>query len=317
VEAWRFGIRVPGHAQLMNALTWMSHLQNLRRVAREHRIDLYLRPPVSQYRLLDYRLMDRIVREAGRYAFVAVSDWQRKAFGAGGVGGALGGLTGGGALGGSAPLDVTGSGGLGMGSALASVGGLAARSRSIACMTQLQAKQTAASGDDDDSEGVAGGIEEIPAPLLLQRAATLPLTVLTHDTAVAVHEQQQAGRADHGAGTLGAQHAIPQSALYAGQRPDSPDDAASIATQVGAPNSSTGEDEEVSSPLLPVSRDEPGSGSQGPQPVSFAGWAANGEPEVELSLGQLTKMMSGMDDASFKYLEHIQLDLSEDDLPFC
>lgn len=78
VPRWRFGIRIPGHAQLINALTWMAHTQNLSRLAQEgHHIDLYLRPPVTQYRLLDYHLIDRIVREATRYAFVAIVDWQR------------------------------------------------------------------------------------------------------------------------------------------------------------------------------------------------------------------------------------------------
>jgi len=52
----------------VNALTWMSHSQTLRRVSREYVIDLYLRPPVSRFRLMDFHLMDRIVRDANRQA---------------------------------------------------------------------------------------------------------------------------------------------------------------------------------------------------------------------------------------------------------
>jgi hypothetical protein len=46
--------------------------QNLRRVAREHPIDLYLQPPVTKFRLLDYHLMDRIVRDSNRCAAIAL-----------------------------------------------------------------------------------------------------------------------------------------------------------------------------------------------------------------------------------------------------
>lgn len=63
---YRFNIKVPRYNQIVNALTWMSHSQNLRRVAREHPIDLYLQPPVTRFRLLDYHLMDRIVRDSNR-----------------------------------------------------------------------------------------------------------------------------------------------------------------------------------------------------------------------------------------------------------
>lgn len=44
----------------------MSHSQTLRRVSQEYVIDLYLRPPVSRFRLMDFHLMDRIVRDANR-----------------------------------------------------------------------------------------------------------------------------------------------------------------------------------------------------------------------------------------------------------
>ncbi len=62
----RYNIKMPRYNQIVNALTWMSHSQNLRRVAREHPIDLYLQPPVTRFRLLDYHLMDRIVRDSNR-----------------------------------------------------------------------------------------------------------------------------------------------------------------------------------------------------------------------------------------------------------
>lgn len=64
--AYRFGIKLPRYQQIVNALTWMSHSQTLRRVSQEYVIDLYLRPPVSRFRLMDYHLMDRIVRDANR-----------------------------------------------------------------------------------------------------------------------------------------------------------------------------------------------------------------------------------------------------------
>ena len=62
----RYNYKLPRYNQMMNALTWMSHAQNLKRVAREHVIDLYLRPPVTRFRLMDYHFMDRIVRDANR-----------------------------------------------------------------------------------------------------------------------------------------------------------------------------------------------------------------------------------------------------------
>ena len=48
----------------------MSHSQTLRRVSQEYVIDLYLRPPVSRFRLMDFHLMDRIVRDANRSALL-------------------------------------------------------------------------------------------------------------------------------------------------------------------------------------------------------------------------------------------------------
>lgn len=46
----------------------MSHSQNLKRVSREHVIDLYLQPPVGKFRLMDFHLMERLVRDANRQA---------------------------------------------------------------------------------------------------------------------------------------------------------------------------------------------------------------------------------------------------------
>ena len=68
----RYNYKLPRYNQMMNALTWMSHAQNLKRVAREHVIDLYLRPPVTRFRLMDYHFMDRIVRDANRCSTLAL-----------------------------------------------------------------------------------------------------------------------------------------------------------------------------------------------------------------------------------------------------
>lgn len=43
---FRFGIKLPRYNQIVNALTWMSHSQALKRMSRDYVIDLYLRPPV-------------------------------------------------------------------------------------------------------------------------------------------------------------------------------------------------------------------------------------------------------------------------------
>lgn len=60
VPSWRFKFHLPGKGQMVSALTWMAHQSNLARLTREgHTVDLYLRPPVLHYKLLDYRLMVR------------------------------------------------------------------------------------------------------------------------------------------------------------------------------------------------------------------------------------------------------------------
>jgi len=64
----RFGYKLPRYNQIINALTWMSHAVALRRMAQDYVIDLYLRPPVWHYRLMDYHLMDRIVKSSNQCA---------------------------------------------------------------------------------------------------------------------------------------------------------------------------------------------------------------------------------------------------------
>lgn len=76
VPGWRFGVRMPRYSQIINQLTWMTHAHNLRRVSEDYRIDLYLRPPnIASYKLMDFHLMERIVKDAYRYASLAVSKW--------------------------------------------------------------------------------------------------------------------------------------------------------------------------------------------------------------------------------------------------
>ncbi|DBB17173.1 TPA: hypothetical protein ACH3X3_014241 [Trebouxia sp. C0006] len=128
IPRFRFGIKLPRYQQIVNALTWMSHSQTLRRVSREYVIDLYLRPPVSRFRLMDFHLMDRIVRDANRYAWAAISEWQCQQ-----------GVTQQGMLGSEVVL----SGPTPM-----------RRSHSMSCMTQLQAKHSGT--PFDQLEGIAG-----------------------------------------------------------------------------------------------------------------------------------------------------------------
>jgi len=76
VPSWRYGTRMPRYSQIINQLTWMTHAHNLRRVSEDYRIDLYLRPPnIASYKLMDFHLMERIVKDAYRYASLAVSKW--------------------------------------------------------------------------------------------------------------------------------------------------------------------------------------------------------------------------------------------------
>lgn len=69
VPQWRFGTKAPRYRELVNALSWMSHSQNLRRILQDHVVDLYLRPPhIGQYRLMDFHLMDDMVATSFRCA---------------------------------------------------------------------------------------------------------------------------------------------------------------------------------------------------------------------------------------------------------
>ena len=63
----RYGFKIPRYQQIINHLTWMSHSQNLKRVSREHVIDLYLQPPVGKFRLMDFHHLERLVRDANRF----------------------------------------------------------------------------------------------------------------------------------------------------------------------------------------------------------------------------------------------------------
>jgi lysophospholipid hydrolase len=69
----RYGTKAPKYQELINALSWMSHSQNLRRILEDHVVDLYLRPPhIGSYRLMDFHLMDRMVQDSFRYPLAAL-----------------------------------------------------------------------------------------------------------------------------------------------------------------------------------------------------------------------------------------------------
>eukprot|EP00798_Chlamydomonas_sp_ICE-L_P019927 gene19927-26631_t len=79
VPSWRSkpNVKLPRYSQIINQLTWMTHAHNLKRVSEDYKIDLYLRPPnIGNFKLMDYHLMDRIVKDAYRYANSAVSHWK-------------------------------------------------------------------------------------------------------------------------------------------------------------------------------------------------------------------------------------------------
>lgn len=60
----------PGHPryrEMINALSWIAHSQNLRRMCQDYKVDLVLSPPyASSFKLMDYHLVERIVRDAYR-----------------------------------------------------------------------------------------------------------------------------------------------------------------------------------------------------------------------------------------------------------
>ena len=70
-------VRYPRYGEVVNALMFLSHKLRFQDIIKQHRIDLYMRPTgVAQFKLMDYRLADRIVRDAYRYAWTAITEWQ-------------------------------------------------------------------------------------------------------------------------------------------------------------------------------------------------------------------------------------------------
>ena len=71
----------PSYGSLLNALTYATSSRHLAQARREHRVNLYLRPPgVSGWVApLTPTRVDALVRRAHRYASGAIADWQRAA----------------------------------------------------------------------------------------------------------------------------------------------------------------------------------------------------------------------------------------------
>jgi hypothetical protein len=54
---------------MVNALSWIAHSQNLRRMCQDYKVDLVLSPPyAATFKLMDWHLIDTIVRDAYRCA---------------------------------------------------------------------------------------------------------------------------------------------------------------------------------------------------------------------------------------------------------
>ena len=54
----------PRYRELVNALSWIAHSQNLRRMCQDYKVDLVLSPPyASNFKLMDFHLIDSIVRD--------------------------------------------------------------------------------------------------------------------------------------------------------------------------------------------------------------------------------------------------------------
>lgn len=80
ISSWTSGQRFPRQQHMLNALCGMAHSQNLAHLARfvqEKHIDLYLRPPVLQYALLDWNFMEDIVSDSRTYSLSEVSKWMK------------------------------------------------------------------------------------------------------------------------------------------------------------------------------------------------------------------------------------------------
>ena len=68
--------RYPRYGEMINSLLFLSHKQQIRTTMRDFHVDLYMQPTgVQFYRLMDYHLMDRIVRDAYRYGWTKVAEW--------------------------------------------------------------------------------------------------------------------------------------------------------------------------------------------------------------------------------------------------
>ncbi len=82
IPSWTSGQRFPRQQHMLNALCGMAHSQNLANLARfvqDEHIDLYLRPPVLQYALLDWNFMEDIVSDARSYSITEISRWLKNA----------------------------------------------------------------------------------------------------------------------------------------------------------------------------------------------------------------------------------------------
>jgi len=68
--------RYPRYGEMINSLLFLSHKQQIRATMRDFHVDLYMQPTgVQFYRLMDYHLMDRIVRNSYRYGWTKVAEW--------------------------------------------------------------------------------------------------------------------------------------------------------------------------------------------------------------------------------------------------
>lgn len=82
IPSWTSGQRFPRQQHMLNALCGMAHshkLANLARFVQEKHIDLYLRPPVLQYALLDWKFMEDIVSASRSYSLTEIAKWQENA----------------------------------------------------------------------------------------------------------------------------------------------------------------------------------------------------------------------------------------------
>ena len=71
----------PSYSSLLNALMYATSMRQLSQASREHRINLYLRPPgVSGWMApLTPDRVDALVRRAHHYSCGAIATWQRSA----------------------------------------------------------------------------------------------------------------------------------------------------------------------------------------------------------------------------------------------